>query len=184
MKTSLYCVLCSIVILASTIGAVPAHNSSVLYKDNISFVQAINPPSDKNTAPVFTWFDAKGKTVSLSDLKGKIVFINFWGTWCPPCCREMPDIVNLSKEYKGKVHFIGIALERQKEDVLEKLYNFAKSNGMKYEILVGSDELANAYGGISGIPTTFIIDRNGKIVSSAVGEQSREAFEKMIKDVL
>jgi len=184
MKTTLSILIFSVCIALGTIGATPSKNSSVLYKDNISFVQDFKPAVDKNSAAVFSWFDAKGKTVSLRDYKGKVVFINFWGTWCPPCRRELPDIVDLAKQYKGKVQFIGIALERNKENVLENLYSFAKSNSMEYQILVGSNELANAYGGISGIPTTFIVDKTGKIASSTVGMQSRDAFDKMIKEAL
>ncbi|HZV13007.1 MAG TPA: TlpA disulfide reductase family protein [Candidatus Kapabacteria bacterium] len=184
MKFTISLVIIAFCIVLGTLGAAPSDPSSVLYKENISFVQNITPSTDKNGATNFSWFNAKGKTVSLNDYKGKVVFINFWGTWCPPCRRELPDIVALSKQYKGKVQFIGIALERSKENVLENLYSFAKGNGMEYEILVGTQELANAYGGITGVPTTFIVDKSGKIVASTVGMQSRDAFEKMIKEAL
>jgi thiol-disulfide isomerase/thioredoxin len=184
MKSTLSLLVFSLCIILGTIGATPADNSSVLYKDNVSFVQDIKPSADKSSAAIFSWFNANGKTVSLNDYKGKVVFINFWGTWCPPCRRELPDIVKLSKQYKGKVQFIGIALERSKDNILENLHSFAKSNEMDYEILVGSQELANAYGGITGVPTTFIVDKTGKIVTSTVGMQDRDTFDKMIKGAL
>jgi len=172
------------VYFGATGAAGPNVGGSVLYSGKVSFVNDIKKSSDKDMAAVFSWYNENGKTVSLQDLRGKVVFLNFWGTWCPPCRRELPDIVSLTKQYKGNVQFVGIALERDKNNVLQRLQDFAKSNGMDYQLVVGSQELADAYGGISGVPTTFIIDKNGKILSSAVGMRDFDTFDGMIKKAL
>jgi thiol-disulfide isomerase/thioredoxin len=115
----------------------------------------------------FTFKDG-GKTVKFSEItKNKVVFLNFWGTWCPPCRREIPDIVRISKELGGKDFIvIGIALERG-DDIAEnvkKVAEFASKNDIEYYNFIDSKrELQKVYGGIRAVPTTFFIDKNGKI---------------------
>ena len=131
-------------------------------------------------APPFTLPDINNKQVSLSDFKGKIVILDFWATWCPPCKREIPDFIDLQKEYGSKgVQIVGIGL-----DDPGKLRAFARQNGMNYPVLLGTQDLALEYGGIQGIPTTFIIDRSGKIVSKFEGYRPRQVFEDEIKKLL
>ncbi len=165
-------------------GAAPAADASALYQGKVSFISDSKAAGENGAAPDFSWYDENGKTVSLKDYRGKVVFLNFWGTWCPPCRHELPDIVALEKQYRGKVKFIGVALERSKDNLLQRLTGFANTNGMEYQILVGSPEIAKAYGGISGIPTTFIIDKTGKIIDSAVGMRDKEQFEGMLKKAM
>ena len=166
------------------VHALEPSDNSVLYQGKVSYIRDIDSHRDTAFAPVFSWYDENGKSVSIKDFRGKVVFLNFWGTWCPPCRHELPDIVALEKEYRKKVVFIGIALERNKDNVLQRLTSFALANGMEYELLIGSQEIANAYGGISGIPTTFIINKKGKIIDSAVGMRDKETFETMLRKAM
>jgi peroxiredoxin len=131
-------------------------------------------------APSFTLTNLDGKAVSLADFRGKVVVLDFWATWCPPCKREIPDFVDLQKTYGSRgVQIIGIALDEP-----EKVRAFARQNGMKYPVLLGSDEIALRYGGIEGIPTTFILDKSGKIVNRFEGFRPRQVFETAITQLL
>ncbi|NQT33107.1 MAG: TlpA family protein disulfide reductase [Candidatus Omnitrophica bacterium] len=133
-------------------------------------------------APDFTLKDLEGNPFSLSNVKGKVVILDFWATWCPPCRMEIPHFQALSTEYKDKgLVVIGIALDDGGAAVVGP---FAKSNGVTYPILIGNQQVAAAYGGIRGIPTTFIIDRKGRIVEKYVGYRDKEVFESAIKDHL
>ena len=106
--------------------------------------------------------------------------LNFWATWCPPCKREIPDFIDLQTAYGLRgVQIVGIALDEP-----EKVREFALENGMNYPVLLGSDDVSMKYGGIEGIPTTFIIDKSGKIVSKFEGFRSRQLFESEIQKLL
>jgi cytochrome c biogenesis protein CcmG/thiol:disulfide interchange protein DsbE len=146
-----------------------------------SAMKPMLPPGElAGSAPAFTLTDLNGKPVSLADFRGKVVVLNFWATWCPPCRREIPDFIDLQREYGSRgVQIVGIALDEP-----EKVQAFARQNGMNYPVLLGSDEISMKYGGIEGIPTTFIIDKDGKIVNRFEGFRPREVFEAEIKQLL
>ena len=141
---------------------------------------------EANKAVDFT-FEQNGKTVSFAELtKGKVVFLNFWGTWCPPCRKEIPDIIQINKELKGKDFIvIGLASERNDgTDALAKVTEFAKKNGIDYNLFIANGTIAQAYGGIQFVPTTFIIDKDGSIVETINGMRTKEEFMKSINKVL
>lgn len=129
-----------------------------------------------------------GKAVKLSDFNGKVRIVNFWATWCPPCRAEIPHFVSMYKELKGKgVEIIGISLDQKGDSVVAP---FVKDNQMNYPVVIGNEKVVSAYGGIRGIPTTFIVDRKGKIVKKFVGlpsdteEGIKDAFMKEIDPLL
>ncbi len=124
----------------------------------------------------FTWKEG-GKTVSFSEFtKGKVVLLNIWATWCGPCKRELPDLVALSNELapKGVVVF-GISVD-QKDDRLQLVKTFCERMGIPFTNIIDNLQIADAYGKIQSIPTTFIIDRQGNVVQRITGLQSKEAF--------
>jgi len=128
-------------------------------------------------APDFTLQDINGNEVTLSDFKGKVVVLNFWATWCPPCRKEIPVFIELYKKYKDEgLVIIGISLDREGKRVL---IPFVKKFGINYPVLIGTKKVVDAYGGIRGIPTTFIIDKKGKIRKKHIGLplNPREFFE-------
>jgi peroxiredoxin len=138
------------------------------------------PPSSTNSAPPFTLSDISNRSVSLSDFKGKVVILDFWATWCPPCKREIPDFVLLQSQYgSAGLQVIGIGLDEP-----SKLQAFAQQNAMNYPILVGTEEVVARYGGIEGIPTTFVIDQSGVIRQKFEGYRPRQVFEEEIKRLL
>lgn len=135
----------------------------------------------------FTYME-NGKEKSFSDLaKGKVVFLNFWGTWCPPCRAEIPDIIKINKELKGKdILIVGIALEKQNtKDKNATVSNFHTKNNMNYINFVDNDlELSSAYGGMKYVPTTLMINKNGDIVEVIQGMRSYDEFMKSINKIL
>lgn len=132
-------------------------------------------------APDFTLQDLDGRPVKLSDYRGKAVLLNFWATFCGPCKVEMPWLVELQKQYGPQgLQIVGVALDDSGKDTIEK---YAKEMGVNYTILQGQDAVGDAYGAV-GLPATFYIDRNGRIVDSALGLVSRGEIEDNIKKAL
>lgn len=146
------------------------------YTRNVSSVISVEQRGEQ-MAPNFSWYDESGKTVSFAEVtKGKPVLVNFWATWCGPCIKEMPDLVALNEEYgaKGAI-VIGISVDKD-SDVLTLVSDFAKEKNVSYPIIIDNGDLEQAFGGLRGIPTTFYIDKNGKIAKKLVGLQSKERF--------
>lgn len=139
-------------------------------------------PAPKKIVPAFSLKDADGKTVTLADYKGKVVLLNFWATWCGPCKLEMPWFVDFENRYKSKgFAVVGIAMDDEGWDAVKP---FLAKQKINYKILVGNDALANAWGGVESLPSTFIIDQKGNIVRHHEGLVSREDYEKDIKALL
>lgn len=137
-------------------------------------------------APDFSLKDTEGKTVQLKDFAGKIIVLNFFATWCPPCRKGIPDFIELYKQYESQgVVIIGISL-----DIISALgdtsplINFMKKEGMNYPVLLGNKEVTKAYGKISAIPNTFIIDKKGIIRKAYIGYQPKYVIESDIKTLL
>lgn len=130
-------------------------------------------------APDFTLTDLDGKEVALSDYKDKVVFLNFWATWCGPCRMEIPHFIDLVEQYGGDgFAIIGVALDPRE---FEKVPGFTEQMGINYTVVLDKKGVSNLYGGIRSIPTTFVINREGKVVDQIVGSRSKAEFESLIK---
>ncbi len=116
--------------------------------------------------PAFALRDLSGNPVSSADLNGKVVLLNFWATWCPPCNEEIPELTGLQNEYKGRLQVIGIS---EDDDPPEKVLQFAKRKGINYPIVMATPELIAAFGGVSALPTTFVVDTEGRVVQKHTG---------------
>jgi peroxiredoxin len=133
-------------------------------------------------APDFSLASLDGKTIRLSDFRGKPVVLNFWATWCEPCKIEMPWFVEMQKQYGGDgLQFLGVAMDdASPKDIAQ----FAHDMGVNYPILLGKESVGDAYGGLPFLPETFFIDRQGKVVDKKLGLKGRDEFEEDIKKIV
>ena len=135
-----------------------------------------------NLAPDFELPALDGKDLKLSDLRGKAVLLNFWATYCGPCKIEMPWFVELQKEYGPQgFQIVGVAMD---DASTEDIAKFAKEMGVNYPILIGKESVGQSYGGVSVLPTTFFLDRDGKLIAREFGLQSRSVFVDHIKKAM
>jgi thiol-disulfide isomerase/thioredoxin len=142
--------------------------------------------AEKGKSIDFSWND-NGTKVSFAEYtKNKVVLLNFWGTWCPPCRKEIPDLIALNKELKGKDFVIvGIALERNPNGAVNVVKEYAQKNQIEYiNICDLQRKLDQAYGGIEAVPTTFIIDKKGNISETIVGGRDKATFLQSVNRVL
>lgn len=136
--------------------------------------------NEYDPAPDFTVYDADGKPVKLSDMKGKPVVLNFWASWCPPCKAEMPDFDAVCKEYEGKVIFMMVNLTDGERETVESARNFIHMMEYSFPVYYDTDmEASNTYG-IQSIPTTFFIDADGGLVAYGSGALSENELRRGI----
>jgi thiol-disulfide isomerase/thioredoxin len=133
-------------------------------------------------APDFTLESLEGKSVKLSDLRGKAVLLNFWATWCSPCKIEMPWFVELQNQYGAQgLQIVGVAMDdASKEDIAK----FAKEMGVNYPILIGKEAVGDQYGGVPALPESFFIGRDGKLVDKIIGLKGKSEIEDDVKKAL
>jgi peroxiredoxin len=140
------------------------------------------PAGDRKAAPDFDLKDADGKTVKLSDYKGKVVLLNFWATWCGPCKIETPWFVEFERKYKDQgFAVVGVSMD---EEGWPAVKPYVAEMGINYRMLLGNDSIAALYGGLDALPTTFILDREGKVAATHVGLAGKSEFENGIKELL
>ena len=125
------------------------------------------PALQGNPAPDFTLKDLSGKAQKLSDLKGKVVLLNFWATWCPPCREEVPSMVRLNQAMTGKpFQMLAVSIDEGGKDAVERF--FSKS-GNALPALLDTDQSVSKRYGLTGVPETFVIDKKGVILKKVVG---------------
>ena len=130
-------------------------------------------------APAFTLKSLDGKTLSLADLKGKVVVVNFWATWCPPCREEIPDFVAFYNENRAKgLEVVGISVD---EKTAEQVKPFVGRNKMDYPVAMVTEKILRDYGPIQAIPTTFVIDKKGIVRFAQEGMLDKAALTAMFK---
>jgi len=133
-------------------------------------------------APDFTLNTLDGKTMKLSDLRGKAVLLNFWATWCEPCKVEMPWFVDLQTKYASQgLQVVGVAMDDASPS---EISSFAHKLGVNYPVLIGKEEVGAQYGGIEYLPSTFYISRDGKILDHVFGLVSKSEIETNIQKAL
>lgn len=155
---------------------------TTLFSLNSSAENAANTTDKLVPAPSWELQDTDGKTVHFSDFKGKVVILDFWATWCPPCRAEIPGLVDLQKQYeKQGLAVVGVSVDRDGAAVVKA---FAQKVGMNYPVVLADQKVVQAFGGIEAIPTTFVIDRQGHIVKEHVGFAEKNEFENEIRPLL
>lgn len=135
-----------------------------------------------SVAPDFTLESLDGKTMKLSDFRGKAVLLNFWATWCGPCKIEMPWFVELQNQYAAQgFQIVGVAMDDASKEDIGK---FAKDMGVNYPILIGKESVGDQYGGVPALPESFLIGRDGKIVDKIIGLRGKAEIEDAIKKAI
>jgi len=127
----------------------------------------------------FTLPGIDGKRYSLSDFRGKWVVVNYWATWCPPCRAEIPDLIEFHEQNKGKAVVLGVAYE---EISAERLRKFAEKFAINYPVLMVKPGSADVLGPIPGLPTTYLVSPEGKVVAQQAGMITGKAIERFIRN--
>jgi cytochrome c biogenesis protein CcmG/thiol:disulfide interchange protein DsbE len=158
---------------------------SILFSGMTGTIHAASAKPNAPKLPLAANFqlkDINGKTVSLSDYKGKVVLVNFWATWCPPCRMEIPHFIELQNQYKDKGFIIlGLAGDDEGAKVVKP---FAEKMKINYPVLIQDEQVADNYGGIVGIPTSFLIDTKGQIIKKYIGYTETSVIIKDMKPLL
>ncbi|MBS1842500.1 MAG: TlpA family protein disulfide reductase [Acidobacteria bacterium] len=132
-------------------------------------------------APALDVSDLDGKPISLDQTKGKIVLLNFWATWCGPCRAEIPDLIELQTKYKDQLAIIALATD---EDEPAEVKKFAQKHGINYRVGMATDPLRAKYGGIPALPTSFILDAQGRVVQRHIGLNDPSIYELEVRALL
>jgi peroxiredoxin len=149
---------------------------------------AKEPPAaasaEQTAAPAPAWKlkDLDGHEVSSDQFKGKVIVVDFWATWCAPCLEEIPGYVALQKKYgPAGLAVIGVSLDRRGPVFVKQ---FAESHGINYTLVMGDETVAEAFGGFEAIPTTFLINREGRILNRKTGAVPPEEYERLVQSAL
>lgn len=130
----------------------------------------------------FSLLSIENKTVTLADFKDKIVILNFWATWCPPCQKEIPDFISFYEKYRDKgVAIVGIAIDEEGVNVVKP---FAEKHKMNYPVLIGNENIIADYGAMVSVPTSFLIDKSGKVYKKYSGYHSIDDYQKDVDSLL
>lgn len=144
---------------------------------------AVKPDKERKTAPEFSLKDSNGQTVHLADYKGKVVLLDFWATWCGPCKVEIPWFMEFEQQFKDRgFAVLGVSMD---EDGWDAVKPYMEDRKINYRILLGNEQISDIYGGLDSLPTTLLIDREGKIASIHIGlSRGKEEFRDDIDHLL
>lgn len=147
-----------------------------------AYGQAAVNQTNNSQAPGFTLKDAKGRIARLSDYKGKVVLINFWATWCAPCQAEMPALVELQNKYRAQgLQIIGVTYPPEQRSAVRRMMRRFKLN---YPVLFGTRAMTDAYEIGEVLPTTLVVDRDGKIRERILGMLEPDEFKEKVAPLL
>lgn len=149
--------------------------------ESVEAASNVKSESTRKAAPEFTLKDADGKMVKLSDYKGKVVLLNFWATWCGPCKIEIPWFKEFETNYKNKgFAVLGVSMD---DDGWDAVRPYIQQQAVNYRVLMGTEPVGALYGGVESLPTTFLIDRKGRIAATHIGLVSKSVYVNDLKDL-
>ena len=149
--------------------------------ESVQAASTVKSEPTRKAAPDFTLKDADGKMVKLSDYKGKVVLLNFWATWCGPCKIEIPWFKEFETNYKNKgFAVLGVAMDDEGWDAVRP---YIQQQSVNYRVLMGTEPVGALYGGVESLPTSFLIDRQGRIAATHIGLVSKSVYVNDLKDL-
>ncbi|HEY6466838.1 MAG TPA: TlpA disulfide reductase family protein [Candidatus Acidoferrales bacterium] len=184
------CVAVFVVVFAITIGAAHMRHSVLAARASAPAAapKSTEPPaivkfaSDPAPAPAFQVNDLSGQPVSSAAFPGKVVLLSFWATWCPPCRLEIPELIDLQKRYKDKLQIIGISMDDADTPAeVKHVADVATQLGINYPVFIANSKLVDEYGGVPALPTTFVLNTNGRVVQKHTGLYEESDFENEIR---
>jgi cytochrome c biogenesis protein CcmG/thiol:disulfide interchange protein DsbE len=155
---------------------VPARASA--QQENQPIIRFVRNPEP---APDFKLTGLDGKSVTLAGSRGKVILLNFWATWCGPCRAEIPDLVQLQNKYKDRLQILGLVVDDDDQDLIKE---FAKEFRVNYPVAIATNEIRLQYGGIPALPTSFLLDAEGRIVQKHEGLRDPLLYETEIRSLL
>ena len=188
MKFSPFVVLLIAIAIASSLSTGcrkrPAEEAAPSKASSSNINEVFNVVKRPGKAPEFSWRDSTGATVSFDAFRGKLVLVNFWATWCGPCKRELPALIELNKEYAARgVKILGVSSDRG-ANIIDDVRAFVHDSGIPYQVVLSNDDLEEAFGNIRALPTSFLINEEGSIVQTFVGGREKQFFAQAITAAL
>jgi peroxiredoxin len=142
----------------------------------------VKSDKDRKPAPAFSLTDARGTPVTLAEYRGKVVLLNFWATWCGPCEVEIPWFIEFEQKYKDRdFAVLGVSFD---DDGWKSVRPYIASHKINYRIMIGTEKMSQLYGGVDSLPTTFIVDRQGRIAAQHVGLVDKSDYQNEILKLL
>jgi thiol-disulfide isomerase/thioredoxin len=175
MRPSLFHRLIAPFIAPLLLCSFPSTASAQDRQPTIRFVRNPDP------APDFKLTGLDGKPVTLADSRGKVILLNFWATWCGPCRAEIPDLVGLQNKYKDRLQIVGLVVDDDDGDAIK---GFVEEFGINYPVAIATDEIRFQYGGIAALPTSFVLDAEGRIMQRHEGLRDPLLYETEIRALL
>jgi thiol-disulfide isomerase/thioredoxin len=155
----------------------PASSFAQQDQDNEPVIRFVRNP---DPAPDFKLTALDGKPITLATFQGKVVLLNFWATWCGPCRAEIPDLVALQERYKGRLQIIGLNVDDEEADIQQ----YVQETGINYPVAMTSNDVRIQFGGIPALPTSFVLDTEGRVVQKHVGLWNPAVYETEIRALL
>jgi peroxiredoxin len=142
----------------------------------------VKSDKDRKPAPAFSLTDARGTPVTLAEYRGKVVLLNFWATWCGPCEVEIPWFIEFEQKYKDRdFAVLGVSFD---DDGWKSVRPYIAAHKINYRIMIGTEKMSQLYGGVDSLPTTFIVDRQGRIAAQHVGLVDKSDYQNEILKLL
>jgi thiol-disulfide isomerase/thioredoxin len=144
--------------------------------------KSIRFASNAGAMPPFLVNDVEGRVLSSAEWRGRVVIVNFWATWCPPCREEIPEMIDLANRYGDRLQIVGVS--EDDDATPEEVREFARNEKINYPIVMGSNGLSKEYGGVPALPTSFLVDTNGRVVQKHVGLYPVSVYDREIRALL